>query len=88
MVDAYNYIIRVVSILTFIYSKLSLDTYADADFAGLRGSEDPLAPESMKSRTGYVILFRSCPVYWKSKLQTLVAVSTIEAEYVALSNFM
>ena len=69
-------------------SKLSLDAYVDADFAGLWGSEDPLAPESVKSRTGYVILFGGCPVYWKSKLQTLVAVSTMEAEYVALSNCM
>ena len=58
-------------------SKLSLDVYVDAEFAGLLGSEDPLASESVKSRTGYIILFGSCPVYWKSKLKTLVAVSTM-----------
>ena len=71
-------------------SKLSLDAYwyVDADFAGLWSSEDPLAPEIVKSRTGYVISFRGCPVYWKTKLQTLVAVSTMEAEYAALSNCM
>ncbi len=39
----------------------------------------------MKSRTGYVITFASCPVLWCSKLQTEIALSTTEAEYIALS---
>ena len=42
----------------------------------------------MKSRTGYLIRLGGCPLVWKSKLQTLIAVSTMEAEYIALSMCM
>jgi hypothetical protein len=34
---------------------------------------------------GYVITFASCPVLWCSKMQTKIALSTTEAEYIALS---
>ena len=37
------------------------------------------------SRTGYVICYANCPVIWSSKLQTEIALSTTEAEYIALS---
>ena len=39
----------------------------------------------VKSRTGYIIETMGCPVEWKSKLQTDIATSTMEAEYSALS---
>eukprot|EP00956_Cyclotella_meneghiniana_P006910 scaffold9329_cov23-Cyclotella_meneghiniana.AAC.1 len=42
-------------------------------------------PHCVRSRTGYVILLANCPILWKSKLQTEIALSTMEAEYVALS---
>ena len=64
---------------------LSLECYADADFAGLYGVEDHQDPICVKSRTGYVITFASCPLLFVSKLQTEVALSTLHAEYVALS---
>ena len=38
----------------------------------------------MESRTGYLICLGGCPIIWRSKLQTLISVSTMEAEYVAL----
>ena len=38
-----------------------------------------------KSRTGYIIMYSKCPLLWASKLQTMVALSTTEAEYMALS---
>ena len=38
-----------------------------------------------KSRTGYIIMYAKCPLLWASKLQTMVALSTTEAEYMALS---
>ena len=41
-----------------------------------------------KSRTGYVIMVAGCPLLWVSKLQTEVAVSTMMAEYIALSQYM
>jgi len=62
-----------------------LDCYVDADFAGMWNPEDSDDPSSVKSRTGYVITFANCPVLWVSKLQTEIALSTTEAEYIALS---
>ena len=69
-------------------AKLTLDAYADASFAGLWNVENAEDPISVKSRTGYVITLAGCPLTWKSKLQTLIAVSTMEAEYIALSHCM
>ena len=40
---------------------------------------------SAKSRTEYIITYAGCPIVWESKLQTLVALSTTEAECIALS---
>ena len=65
-----------------------VDCYVDADFCGLWGSEPPEDPSVAKSRTGYVIMVAGCPLLWVSKLQTEVAVSTMMAEYIALSQSM
>jgi hypothetical protein len=62
-----------------------LDLYVDADFAGLWGVEPPLDPVSVKSRTGYLIALSGCYLIAKSGLQTSIAQSTGEAEYIALS---
>ena len=63
-----------------------IDCYPDADFAGLWGHEHPQDPHCARSRTGYVITLAGCPILWVSKLQTEIALSTMEAEYVALSS--
>jgi hypothetical protein len=39
----------------------------------------------MKSRTGYVLTLAGCPLIWASKLQTEIALSTLESKYIALS---
>lgn len=67
---------------------LELELFVDADFAGLHGYEDPDDPSSVKSRTGYVICIAKCPVLWVSRLQTETALSTMMAEYIALSTAM
>jgi histone deacetylase 1/2 len=64
----------------------SLECYADASFGGewnraTAGSD----PSTAKSRTGYLITYCGCPVTWASKLQNEIALSTTEAEYIALS---
>ena len=64
---------------------LTIDCYPDADFAGLWGYENSQDPHCIRSRTGYVITLCGCPILWTSKLQTEIALSTKEAEYVALS---
>jgi len=56
-----------------------------ADFAGLWNREDHDDENCVKSRTGYIIYFSNCPVLWITRLQDRIAISTIEAEYVALS---
>ena len=66
-------------------SNLTLDAYVDADFAGLYGSMDKQNPLSVKSRTGFVITLSDTPLLWVSKLQSEIALSTTEAEYIALS---
>jgi hypothetical protein len=64
---------------------LDIDVFCDADFAGLWSYEDALDPTCVKSRTGFVNNLSNCPVIWTSKLQTEIALSTMEAEYNALS---
>jgi hypothetical protein len=43
---------------------------------------------SAKSRTGYVIKFCDVPILWVSKMQTQISLSTMEAEYISLSQSM
>ena len=68
--------------------EMKLNMYADADFAGLYGVENEQDPVCVKSRTGYVLFLGGCPISWCSKLQTEIALSTLEAEYIALSQAM
>ena len=68
--------------------QLQVDCYVDADFAGLWKVEDDQDPISVKSRSGYLIMFMGCPFSWSSKLQTQIALSTMESEYIALSQAM
>jgi Reverse transcriptase (RNA-dependent DNA polymerase) len=64
---------------------LKLELFCDADFAGLYKREPDRSVDSARSRTGYIIKLSGCPVVWKSQLQTEIALSTLEAEYSALS---
>ena len=64
---------------------LQLDNFCDADFCGLADSEDERDPNCVRSRTGYVILLSGWPLVWKSQLQSHISLSTLEAEYSALS---
>lgn len=62
-----------------------VDCFPDAGFAGLYRHQDSQDPHCACSRTGYVILAFGCPIVWRSNLQTEIALSTMEAEYVAFS---
>jgi hypothetical protein len=60
--------------------------YADADFAGnWNRALAPHDPSTAKSRSGWIVFYAGCPVIWASKLQSMVALATTEAEYIALS---
>jgi hypothetical protein len=64
----------------------SFEVYADADFCGNWNRSTAMNDVSTaKSRMGYIISFAGCPITWASKLQTQIALSTTEAEYIALS---
>jgi hypothetical protein len=62
-----------------------IDVYVDAAFASGWGTELGSNPDSVKSRTGYIIEVMGCSVIWCSKLQPCIATSTMESEYTALS---
>jgi hypothetical protein len=64
---------------------LNLELFCDADFAGLYKRDDDRSLDSARSRTGYIVKLSGCPLVWKSHLQTEVFLSTLEAEYSALS---
>lgn len=62
-----------------------IECFVDADFAGGYQKENTSNPRDCLSRTGYIIKYAGCPIVWSSKLQTTIALSTTEAEYMALS---
>jgi len=66
----------------------SLNAYVDADFAGRWHQAYSHLREHNLSRTGYVLVYCGCPIAWTSKLQNEIALSTTEAEYLALSACM
>jgi hypothetical protein len=62
------------------------ECYCDADFAGNWNREfAAYDPSTAKSRSGWAIFYAKCPIIWASKLQSQVALSTTEAEYIAMS---
>ena len=64
--------------------KSKIGIYVDAAFTSGLGMKQGTNPNSVKSRTGFIIEVMGCPVIWCSKLQPYIATSTIESEYTAL----
>jgi hypothetical protein len=63
-----------------------LDVYVDADFCGNWDSNaTKLDRDTARSRHGYIIMYKGCPVIWKSQLQQEIALSSTESEYNGLS---
>jgi hypothetical protein len=65
----------------------SLECFVDAGFAGewnpITAAKDC---STARSRSGFVIKYARCPILWMSKMQTEIALSTTESEYIALSS--
>ena len=57
---------------------VSISAYVDADYGG--------DITSRKSCSGYLMYFGNNLISWQSRLQPIVASSTMEAEYIALAN--
>jgi hypothetical protein len=63
------------------------ECYVDASHAGdWKQSAAIEDPSTARSRTGYIILFAGYPIIWSSRIQTEIALSVTEAEYIALSS--
>ena len=60
-----------------ILGNLTILGYSDSDWAGDR--------DSRRSTSGFVFMLNNGPVSWSSKRQATVALSSTEAEYVALT---
>ena len=63
--------------ITFVRQKsdLSIVGYVDTDFTG--------DLDDKRSTTGYVFTLTEGPIYWRSIIQSTVAMSTTEAKYIA-----
>ena len=63
--------------ITFGGGDLSIQGYSDSNWAGDK--------EDRKSTSGYVFMLNNGPISWASKRQKTVALSSTEAEYMALT---
>ena len=82
--NAMKWLLRYISTTTsvgLIYDcancDLDLIGYVDSDYAGDR--------DKRRSTSSYFFTFAGCCVSWKSQLQSVVALSTTEAEYIAVT---
>jgi len=64
--------------ITYHPPPLRLQGYSDADWAG--------DMDTRRSTTGYIVMLNNGAIAWKSRRQPTVALSTMEAEYMALTN--
>ena len=62
-----------------------LKCYVDVDWAGNWLKTRPNNKMGARSCTGYLITYANCPIVWGSKMQSLVALSTMEAKLIAMS---
>jgi hypothetical protein len=62
-----------------------IEVYVDANFVGDWDPGNAMNADNVYSQTGYVIQYAGCPIYWQSKLQTEIVLSTAKAELFALS---
>jgi hypothetical protein len=62
--------------LLYHHQEPILQHYVDSDYGGDKMTR--------RSTTGYISLFRGGPIAWQSRLQKTVALSSCEAEYMAL----
>ena len=63
--------------LIFYPSNSGIFAYADSSYATCT---------DFKSTTGYLVKFNSCLISWASRKQQVVALSTVECEYFALTD--
>ncbi len=66
--------------------KKGFECYCDANFSGYWNKAfAAVDPSTAKSRSKWIIFYAGCPISWASRLQSQVALSTTEAEYITMS---
>ena len=68
------------------YPLVKIYWYPDDYFFGIHGYEKATDPEFVKNRTGCVITVSSFQMLWKSKFQTEIALSYMEADIISMAN--
>jgi Reverse transcriptase (RNA-dependent DNA polymerase) len=64
----------------------SLNLFVDSDWSGLWDKTIAATDSSTaRSRHGFILEYCGCPLIWASQLQTEIALSSTEAEYIGLS---
>ena len=58
----------------------------DVDFAGCWQQADSSDTDNVMSQTSMAIMYANYPIYWNISLQTEIALSNSEVEYIALSS--
>ena len=66
-------------------SDMRMDFYVGADFVGPWKHEDDQYPVCVNLMTSYVMNIVICLLHLLTKLQTDIVISSLEAEYIALS---
>ena len=62
-----------------------LEMYVDTDFAGNWAKSDSGNRDNARSRHGYFITYKNCPIMWKLQLKGEIALSSTESEYIWIS---
>ncbi len=65
---------------------LKINSFPDANFAGMKGRKGMDDPVCAKSRTGFVIMVAYCSIMWQSKLQFESLSPNMEAEIIATAH--
>ena len=63
-----------------------MEVHPDADYAGAwepEGAGEDV--DTARSRQGYIVSYCGVPLFWKSQMQTEIALSSTEAEFIALA---
>ena len=67
-------------------ASVDLQLFVDADFSGNWSRAESTDRDTARSRHGYIILYNGCPLLWKSQMQTEIALSSTESEYIGISS--
>ncbi len=62
----------------------SFNIYVNSDYAGNWNHSEATYQDTAHSRHGYIILYTGCPILWALQLQTEIALSSTESEFIGL----